>query len=114
MLGRIAFNDCPWRTAAAADLPNRRKSNLRRCAVITMGIGTIMDARAVLLLAFGENKADAVAGAVEGPISASNPASILQMHPTAKIFLDEKSTSMLARRNYYLWVFENKPEWQRD
>jgi glucosamine-6-phosphate deaminase len=82
--------------------------------VITMGIGTIMEARAVLLLAFGENKAEAVAGAVEGPISASNPASILQMHPTAKIYLDEKSASKLARSDYYRWVFENKPDWQRD
>ena len=82
--------------------------------VITTGIGTIMEAKAVLLLAFGENKADAVAGAVEGPISASNPASILQMHPTAKIYLDENSASKLARRDYYRWVFDHKPGWQRD
>jgi len=82
--------------------------------VITMGIGTIMEARAVLLLAFGENKAEAVAGAVEGPITASNPASILQMHPSAKIYLDEKSASKLTRSDYYRWVFENKPDWQRE
>ena len=82
--------------------------------VITMGIGTIMEARAVLLLAFGENKADAVAGAVEGPITASNPSSILQMHPTAKLYLDEKSASKLARRDYYRWVFDHKPGWQRE
>lgn len=82
--------------------------------VITMGIGTIMAARAVILLAFGENKADAVAGAVEGPITASNPASILQMHPAAKIYLDEKSASKLARSDYYRWVYDHKPAWQRD
>ena len=81
--------------------------------VITMGIGTIMEARAVLLLAFGDNKSEAVAGAVEGPITASNPASILQMHPQAKLYLDEKSASKLARRDYYRWVFDNKPAWQR-
>ena len=81
--------------------------------VITMGIGTIMEAGAVLLLAFGENKAEAVAGAVEGPISASNPATILQMHPTAKIYLDEASASKLARSDYYRWVFDHKPGWQR-
>jgi glucosamine-6-phosphate deaminase len=69
--------------------------------VITMGIGTIMEARTALLLAFGENKADAVAGAVEGPITASNPASILQMHLTAKLFLDEQSASKLARSDYW-------------
>ncbi|MFZ4775598.1 MAG: glucosamine-6-phosphate deaminase [Terrimicrobiaceae bacterium] len=82
--------------------------------VITMGIGTIMEAKTVLLLAFGENKADAVAGAAEGPITASNPASILQMHRQAKIYLDEPSASKLARGDYYRWVFENKPDWQRD
>lgn len=82
--------------------------------VITMGIGTIMEARAVLLLAFGENKAEAVAGAVEGPVTAGNPASILQMHPQAKIYLDENSASKLSRNDYYRWVFEQKPAWQRE
>ena len=81
--------------------------------VITMGIGTIMEARTVLLLAFGENKADAVAGAVEGPVTASNPASILQMHPAGKLYRDEGSASKLATGDYYRWVFENKPDWQR-
>ena len=82
--------------------------------VITMGIGTIMDARDILLLAFGESKADAVAGAVEGPVTAGNPASILQMHPRAKIYLDEKSAAKLARGDYYRWVYDHKPGWQRD
>ena len=50
---------------------------------------------------------------MEGAIRSSNPASILQMHPTAKIYLDEKSASKLARRDYYRWVFDNKPDWQR-
>ena len=74
----------------------------------------ITSAKAVVLLAFGENKADAVAGAVEGPLTAINPASILQMHPQAKIHLDEKAASKLARQDYYRWVFENKPGWQKD
>jgi len=82
--------------------------------VITMGIGTIMESREVLLLAFGKNKAEAVLGAVEGPITASNPASILQMHPAAKLFLDEPSASLLSRAEYYRWVLDNKPDWQRD
>ncbi len=82
--------------------------------VITMGIGTIMDAREVLLLAFGESKARAVAGAVEGPVTASNPASILQMHKTAKFCLDPAAARELARRDYYECVFERKPAWQRD
>ncbi len=82
--------------------------------VLTMGIGTIMEAKEVLLLAFGENKATAVAGAVEGPITASNPASILQMHRDAKFHLDESAASKLERRDYYRWVFEQKPSWQAD
>ncbi len=82
--------------------------------VITMGIGTILDARSVLLLAFGEGKSDAIAGAVEGPVTASNPASILQMHPEAKFYLDGGSASKLRRADYYRWVFERKPAWQVD
>ena len=80
--------------------------------VITMGVGTVMDARQCLLLAFGASKAQAIAEAVEGPITAMNPASILQMHPTAKVFLDEPAAARLKRADYYRWVYENKPGWQ--
>jgi glucosamine-6-phosphate deaminase len=80
--------------------------------VITMGIGTIMDARQNLLLAFGQNKARAVAEAVEGPITSFNPASILQMHPLVKVILDEPAASDLKKADYYRWVYEGKPDWQ--
>lgn len=80
--------------------------------VITMGVGTIMEAREICLLAFGENKADAVAGAVEGPVTASLPASILQLHPVAKVFADESAAAQLKRQEYYRWVYKNKPAWQ--
>ena len=80
--------------------------------VITMGIGTIMEARQNLLLAFGANKAQAIAEAVEGPISANNPASILQMHPVAKLCLDAPAAEGLKRADYYRWVYDNKPDWQ--
>jgi glucosamine-6-phosphate deaminase len=80
--------------------------------VITMGIGTIMEARTNLLLAFGANKADAIAEAVEGPVTSINPASVLQMHPTVKVCLDEPAASKLKRADYYRWVYDNKPEWQ--
>ena len=82
--------------------------------VITMGIGTILEARCNLLLAFGDNKADAVAGMVEGPITANNPATVLQMHPSVKVCLDEAAAMKLERADYYRWVYEGKPEWQRD
>ena len=81
--------------------------------VITMGVGSIMDARQVLMLAFGEAKARAIADTVEGPIMAMNPASILQMHPVAKCLIDEPAASKLARLEYYRWVYEHKPPWQR-
>jgi glucosamine-6-phosphate deaminase len=81
--------------------------------VITMGVGTIMDARHIVLLAFGERKAASVAAAVEGPITAMVPASILQMHPRVTFLMDEASASQLKRADYYRWVFEQKPEWQQ-
>ena len=77
--------------------------------VLTMGIGTIMEARVNLLLAFGDNKADAVVEAVEGPVSAMNPASVLQLHRTAIFCIDEPAASSLKRADYYRWVYDNKP-----
>jgi glucosamine-6-phosphate deaminase len=81
--------------------------------VITMGVGTIMDARMVVLLAFGASKANAIAQTVEGPISSMMPASILQMHPVAKVILDGAASSQLRNTSYYRWVYEQKPEWQQ-
>src|SRR5262249_51479578 len=63
--------------------------------VITMGLGTIMEARQCLLLAFGSKKANAVAATVEGPLAAINPASILQMHQNAKICIDDAAAAKL-------------------
>ncbi len=81
--------------------------------VITMGIGTIMEARQNILLAFGANKANAIAGAVEGPITSVNPASILQMHPVVKVCIDEAAAGELERAEYFRWVYDNKPDWQK-
>ncbi|MEP6672196.1 MAG: glucosamine-6-phosphate deaminase [Chthoniobacter sp.] len=81
--------------------------------VVTMGVGTIMDARHVIILAFGDKKAEAIAGAVEGPITAMNPASILQMHPVATCIIDEGAATKLARTEYYRWVYDRKPDWQK-
>lgn len=71
---------------------------------ITMGIATIMDARRILLLATGENKADAVARMVEGPVTAMCPASILQMHERVTVLLDEDAAGGLRNRDYYDWT----------
>jgi glucosamine-6-phosphate deaminase len=81
--------------------------------VLTMGIGTILEARQCLMLALGANKAKAIAEAVEGPITSSNPASALQLHPVVKVCLDRPAAARLKRGEYYRWVYDNKPEWQR-
>lgn len=81
--------------------------------VITMGIGTIMESRQVVMLAFGENKAEAVAQSVEGPVCAMMPASVLQFHPQAHVILDDASSASLAKADYYRWVYTNKPAWQQ-
>ena len=81
--------------------------------VVTMGIGTILEARHCLLVACGAAKADAVARMVEGPLTAMVPASALQMHPHATIIVDEAAAAGLALRDYYREVQRNKPQWQR-
>jgi glucosamine-6-phosphate deaminase len=81
--------------------------------VITMGLGTILEARMCLLLAFGKKKARAVAQTIEGPVTAMVPGSVLQMHPRAVIVLDEEAASELTMAPYYRWVYEHKPDWQK-
>lgn len=81
--------------------------------VITMGVGTIMEARQCLLLAYGLGKADAVAKMIEGPITAMVPASILQMHPQTTVLLDEAAAAQLQNHAYYRYVFACKPPWQQ-
>jgi glucosamine-6-phosphate deaminase len=80
--------------------------------VLTQGLATIGRARHLLLVAAGEGKARAVADAVEGPVSASCPASVLQLHPHATVLLDPGAASLLTRRAYYREVFAGKPDWQ--
>jgi glucosamine-6-phosphate deaminase len=80
--------------------------------VLTQGLGTIGRARHLLLVATGEDKALAVADAVEGPVSASCPASVLQLHRHATVLLDPAAASRLARLAHYREVFAGKPAWQ--
>jgi glucosamine-6-phosphate deaminase len=123
--GHIGFNEptssLASRTRIKTLTSRTRKDNARFFGsedavpfhVITMGIGTILDTRKTLLLATGKNKAQAVAQAVEGPITSMNPASALQLHPSAIFCLDEEAASELTRTDYYRWVFDNKPSWQK-
>ncbi len=72
---------------------------------ITMGIATIMDAKKILLLATGDDKAKAVSEMVEGPVSAMCPASVLQMHERVTVLLDETAAARLRNREYYEWTY---------
>lgn len=79
---------------------------------ITQGIGTILRARHLVLLAFGEAKAAAVAAAVEGPVSTSAPGSAVQLHPHVTVVVDEAAAASLAQAPYYRHAWANKPAWQ--
>jgi len=79
---------------------------------ITMGVGTILESRRCLLLATGEEKADIIAKAVEGPITAMISATSLQLHPRCTVVVDEAAASRLQGSDYYRWVFQNEPEWE--
>jgi glucosamine-6-phosphate deaminase len=80
--------------------------------VITQGLGTILQARHLLLLASGAGKAAAVAAMVEGPVSASCPGSVLQLHPHVTVLVDDAAAGDLRLREYYEQVWHGKPRWQ--
>lgn len=123
--GHIGFNEptssLVSRTRIKTLTPQTRRDNARffgsedavphHC--ITMGIGTILDARHCVLLAFGRKKARAIAEAVEGPITSLNPASALQLHPQVTVILDAAAAAKLKLKNYYRWVYDHKPDWQK-
>jgi glucosamine-6-phosphate deaminase len=123
--GHIGFNEqsssLASRTRIKTLTPQTRKDNARFFGseeqvphhVITMGIGTILESRHCVMLAFGARKAKAIAGAVEGPITSMNPASALQNHPKVTVILDEAAAVDLSLKDYYRWVYEQKPDWQK-
>ena len=79
---------------------------------LTQGLGTIMDARHVVLVATGRNKAEAVHQLVEGPVSALWPATILQHHPHATVLIDDAASRRLQLADYYRETYLAKPAWQ--
>ncbi|MDO8549162.1 MAG: glucosamine-6-phosphate deaminase [Ignavibacteria bacterium] len=105
--GHIAFNEpgssLGSRTRIKTLTGKTRKDNARFFEkmdevpkyAITMGVGTVMDSKEILLLANGENKANAVKAAVEGPVTAMCPASVVQMHREVFVLLDKKAASKL-------------------
>jgi glucosamine-6-phosphate deaminase len=122
--GHLAFNEpgssLASRTRIKTLTAQTRKDNARffdsadqvPIHVLTQGLGTILRARHLLLIATDEGKAGAVAAAVEGPVSASCPASVLQLHPHATMLLDPAAAARLDRLDYYREVYAAKPGWQ--
>jgi glucosamine-6-phosphate deaminase len=92
---RLITLDRITRRDAASDFFG--EENVPRRA-LTMGVGTILDARQIFLLGFGEHKAPIIAEAVEGRITPSVAASFLQQHPNAHFMLDEAAAERLTRR----------------
>jgi glucosamine-6-phosphate deaminase len=80
---------------------------------ITQGLGTILRARHLVLLAFGPAKAAAVAAALEGPVSASTPGSVVQLHPKVTVIVDEAAGADLVHADYYRYAWDNRFDWER-
>ena len=123
--GHVAFNEpgssLASRTRIKTLTPQTRRDNARffggdlgsvplHC--LTQGIGTILDARHLLLVATGRHKAEAVHHLVEGPVSALWPASALQLHPHVTVVLDAAAASRLQLAAYYRQTAAAKPVWQ--
>lgn len=122
--GHLAFNEpgssLSSRTRIKSLIEQTRRDNARFFNglaevphhVITQGLGTIMEARHVVLLATGARKAQAVRDLVEGPVSAICPASVLQFHRHATVLLDEAAASALKLADFYRHTYDSKPAWQ--
>jgi glucosamine-6-phosphate deaminase len=80
---------------------------------ITQGLGTILRARHLVLLAFGESKAEAVAAALEGPVTSSIPGSVVQLHPHVTVIVDEAAGSKLANAEYYRHAWNSRFDWEK-
>jgi glucosamine-6-phosphate deaminase len=123
--GHIAFNEpgssLASRTRLKTLTQQTRRDNARffggdvdavprHC--LTQGLGTIMEARHVVLMATGSAKAEAVHHLVEGSVSALWPASVLQFHPHVTVLLDDAAASRLQLAAYYRQAWAGKPTWQ--
>jgi len=123
--GHIAFNEpgssLASRTRIKTLTSQTRRDNARffdgnleavpqHC--LTQGIGTILEARHIMLVASGRRKAEAVHQLVEGPVSAMWPGTALQLHPHVTVLLDTAAASRLQLASYYIETYQGKPSWQ--
>ena len=122
--GHVGFNEptssLASRTRVKTLTPQTRSDNARFFDnpdevphhVVTQGIGTILEARHLLLIANGASKAGAIAKAVEGPVTSMCPASAIQLHPHVTVVIDEAAAAELTLAEYYRDTFAGKPLWQ--
>ncbi len=122
--GHIAFNEPMSSLASRTRLKTLRERTRQDNArffnsidevprlCLTQGIGTIMEAEHIIMLGFGEGKAEACHACIEGPIMARWPASILQMHPHTTVVVDEAAAAQLEEHDYYKSTWDKKPDWQ--
>lgn len=111
--GHIAFNEPGSSLGSRTRLKSLTSETIRDNArffgnpdqvprlAITMGVGTILEARRCLLVAIGANKAQAIRETIEGPVTSQITASALQLHRDVIVVVDEAAASQLARRSYY-------------
>src|SRR5262245_62710038 len=111
--GHIAFNEPGSSLGSRTRLKTLASETIRDNArffggedkvprlAVTMGVGTILESRRCILLAFGEHKAQAIRDSVEGPVTAQVTASALQLHREVICILDQPAASLLVRRDYY-------------
>jgi len=119
--GHIAFNEPTSSLASRTRLKTLAQPTIEDNArffdriedvpiyAITMGVGTILESRKLVLVANGDKKADAVAKMVEGPVTSMITASALQLHPQAHVYVDEPAAGELSMKDYYVWVQAKKP-----
>src|SRR6059058_4476712 len=119
--GHIAFNEPTSSLSSRTRLKTLSKQTIddnarffeRREDVpvyaITMGVGTILDARKLVLVASGKTKAKAIAQAIEGPVTSMVTASALQLHRDAIVVVDEEAATGLTMRDYYEFIYAAKP-----
>ena len=100
-LDRLTRRDAASDFFGAANVPSR---------AITMGVGTILDAKRIILLAFGEGKASIIRRAVEGEVSPLVAASFLQEHPNAQVYLDHAAAAGLTRIDTP-WLLDTHVDW---
>ena len=122
--GHIGFNEplssLMSRTREKALTPTTREQNADffggadhvPLRALTMGVGTILEAKEIIMVVTGSAKAEILALATEGPVTAMISATALQLHPNCKVIVDEAAAEQLKGKEYYRWIFEHEPEWQ--